>query len=121
MINKIHPEPAFTDRRGDITNLLVWPIQHVALIASKSTATRGNHIHQSDSHFTYLLSGHCVYHQVVDGERESCEMKPGDLVLTAAGVPHAIVFNEESVFLAFCTAERLGGKYEQDTRPCHVV
>ena len=120
-IDKIHPEPAFSDRRGDIMNLLAVPIQHVALITSKPGAVRGNHVHKSDSHFTYMLSGRCTYTQVVDGVVESCEMNAGDLTLTPAGVPHALVAETESIFLALCTAERLGGKYQADTSPCQIV
>ena len=115
MIDKLHPAPAFTDERGHITNLLAFPTQHVALITSTPGAVRGNHVHQTDSHFTYLLSGRCRYTQVVDGVVESCDMEAGDLILTPAGVPHALVFSEESIFLALCTAERMYGKYENDT------
>ena len=121
MIDKIHPAPAFTDKRGTISNLLAWPIQHVALITSTPGAVRGNHVHQTDNHFTYLLSGRCRYTQIVGGVVESCAMEPGDLILTAAGIPHALVSHGDSVFLALCTAERMGGKYQEDTRPCHVV
>lgn len=120
-IEKIHIAPAFTDRRGEISNLLAVPIQHVALITSRPGAVRGNHVHRTDSHYTYLLSGRCRYSQLVDGVVESCDMQAGDLVLTPAGVPHVIVFDEESVFLAFCTAERMGGRYQEDTRPWAVV
>ena len=115
-IDKLHLAPAFSDRRGTITNLLAWPTQHVALITSGPGAVRGNHVHKTDSHFTYLLSGRCHYHQMVDGVIESCEMNAGDLILTAAGIPHALVADEESTFLALCTAERMHGKYENDTR-----
>ena len=121
MIDKLHPAPAFSDRRGDITNLLAFPTQHVALITSTPGAVRGNHVHQTDSHFTYLVSGRCRYTQVVDGLLETCEMNAGDLILTAAGVPHALVAEEDSVFLALCTAQRMGGAYQEDTRPCPVV
>lgn len=120
-IDKIHPDPVFTDGRGQITNLLAYPLRHVTLITCRPGAIRGNHVHQTDSHFTYLLSGHGYYHQEVDGVPESCALQAGDLVLTPAGVPHAIFFDQESVFLAFCTAERGEGKYQEDTRPCPVV
>lgn len=120
-INTIRPIPAFTDSRGQITNLLAWPIQHVALITSAAGAIRGNHVHYEDNHFTYMLSGRCRYHQVVNGVKESCWLEAGEMVWTLAGIPHALVFEQESVFLAFCTAERLGGKYEKDTTLCQVV
>jgi quercetin dioxygenase-like cupin family protein len=96
-------------------------VQHVALISSRPGAIRGNHVHQTDNHFTYLLSGRARYHQLVDGVVESCWLEAGEMVLTLAGVPHAFVFEEESVFLAFCTAERMGGKYQEDTQPCILV
>ena len=120
-IKTFRPTPAFTDQRGDITNLLAVPTQHVALITSKPGAIRGNHMHQTDSHYTYLISGRCRYYQVVNAVRESCWLEAGEMVLTPAGVPHALVFEEDSVFLAFCTAERWGGKYERDTTICLVV
>lgn len=120
-IDAIHPVPAFTDQRGTITNLLAHPIQHVALITSKQGATRGNHVHQTDSHFTFLLSGRARYHQLKQGVKESCWIEAGEMVLTPAGIPHAFVFEVESVFLAFCTAERMDGRYDQDTRPCVIV
>ena len=121
MIDKLHPAPAFSDGRGDITNLIAQPLQHVALITSRPGAVRGNHLHKTDSHFTHLVSGKAWYYQEVDGEVESCEMKVGDLVFTPAGVPHAIAFEMDSVFLAFCTAQRLGGRYQEDTEPWELV
>ena len=121
MIDKTHPGPAFSDMRGDITNLIAQPLQHVALITSRPGAVRGNHVHQTDSHFTYLVSGKAWYYQEVDGEVEACEMKVGDLILTPVGVPHALVFDTESAFLAFCTAERMDGKYQEDTKAWPVV
>ena len=121
MIDKLSISPSFSDHRGSVSNILAFPTQHVALITSKPGAVRGNHVHQTDSHFTYLVSGRCHYHQVVDDVVESCEMNVGDLILTAAGIPHALVADEDSVFLALCTAQRTGGRYEQDTRPCPVV
>ena len=120
-IDKVHITPAFSDQRGHITNLLAFPTQHVALITSTPGAVRGNHVHQTDSHFTYLFSGRCRYTQVVNGAVETCDMEAGDLILTPAGVPHALVFSEDSIFLALCTAKRMGGAYQDDTRPCHVV
>ena len=119
-ITKTCPKPAFTDHRGDITNLITH-IQHVALITSRPGAVRGNHRHRTDTHYTYLVSGYCVYFQVVNGLVESCDVQPGEMVLTPADVPHALRSVEESVFLVFCTAERMGGKYEADTQPYPVV
>ena len=39
------PEVAFSDDRGDITNILDEPITHVAVITSAAGAVRGNHYH----------------------------------------------------------------------------
>lgn len=120
-IETVRPTPAFSDQRGDITNLLAFPVQHVVLITSKPGAIRGNHVHETDSHFTFLLSGRCRYHQVKDGVKEECWLETGEMVFTPSGVPHALVFEKDSVFLAFCTAERMGGKYQEDTQKCTVV
>ena len=51
------PGVAFTDDRGDITNVLEKGINHVAVITSKAGAVRGNHYHPEDVQHCYLVSG----------------------------------------------------------------
>lgn len=130
-VHKCRPSPAHVDKRGHITNLLTVPIQHVALIHSLPGSIRGNHFHRTDSHYTYLVSGSASYYQeattrlAIDAmpggdwlsDLETTDLLPGDMVYTPAGIAHTFLFREESVFLAFTTESRVGGRYEKDTVP----
>jgi len=121
MIEKYDFSPDFVDARGEITNLLEVPIAHISLITSKARATRGNHFHREDTHYAYLVSGSLEYFEMRDGIMESTMLEPGDMVFTPSGVPHAMRFPVESMFLAFTTRERDAGKYDEDTYPHQVT
>ena len=121
MIQKFKFSPAFVDARGEITNLLEVSIAHITYITSRAGALRGNHFHQEDTHYSYLVSGKFEYSEMHDGVVESTLMEPGDMVFSPAGVPHAMKFFEESVFMAFTTRERDAGKYDEDTHYHTVV
>jgi len=121
MIDKRKIEPSFVDGRGEISNLLEEPIEHVTLITSKSGAIRGNHFHREDSHYSYLLSGEFEYYQLVDGHTEKTVVKQGEMVFSATGIPHAMRFLEDSVFLALTTARRDQGRYEEDTHRYELI
>ena len=116
MVRKWTIQPHFVDVRGEITNLLEVPIRHITLITSKAGAIRGNHVHKEDSHYSYLLSGRFTYTEGKTKEVEQVTITSGDMVHSPAGVPHAMHFLEDSVFLAFTTRERDAGKYDDDTR-----
>ena len=120
MIQVLRPKVAYEDERGQITNLLEdlpFPIQHVAFITCKRGAFRGNHVHQEDSHYTYLVSGDMCYTQKEGDMLETVWLEPGDVVFTPAGVPHMMWFADDSVIIAFTTRPRHGGRYEEDTQP----
>ena len=120
----VHLKPAFSDVRGDITNVFEGKLGHVALIASKKGSVRGNHYHKKDLQYIYLLSGayesHCC--EVKNPEkRQVLQVKPGDIVEPPPMIAHAQKFMEDSVFLALTTLERESGKYESDTIAFPVV
>ena len=121
MIKKWMIGPHFVDDRGEITNLLEEPIRHITLITSKVGAVRGNHVHRNDSHYSYLLSGRFRYTEKTDGRVNEVPVEAGEMVFTPAGVPHAMRFLEDSVFLAFTTRERDAGRYEEDTGSYRLV
>ena len=121
MIEKLQFSPDFTDARGEITNLLEVQIAHITYITSRAGALRGNHFHWEDTHYSYLVSGRFEYLEMRDGVVETTLMLPGDMVFSPSGVPHAMRFLEESVFLAFTTRERNEGKYDEDTHYHKVV
>ena len=112
-------KPAVVDERGEITNILDAPIQHVALITSKTGSIRGNHYHPEQIQNDYLLSGKYEY-TVNDirnnnGKSESVIIEAGNLVITPPMVAHSMKFLEDSVFLTFTTGGRDADKYEDHT------
>ena len=50
-------KPAFTDKRGLIYNVLGHPIEHVAVIVTHRGAVRGNHVHEREIQYCYILRG----------------------------------------------------------------
>jgi len=122
-IRKIRP--AFVDERGEISNLLDAPIEHVALITSKAGSIRGNHYHPNQIQNDYLLSGKYEYVtkdiKNEDGKVETNIVEPSDLVITPPMVVHAMRFLEDSVFLTFTTGNRDVDKYEEHTTKFKLV
>lgn len=129
MIKKWRVEPAFTDHRGTIANIVPDElIEHIAVIVSKKGAVRGQHYHQQDSHYSYIVFGKCEYTESYEAfinlkasevfiERETCILEAGDIVFTPPGIPHKFEFLEDSLFFAFATRKRMDGRYEEDTVP----
>ncbi|MBC7864447.1 MAG: WxcM-like domain-containing protein [Bacteroidia bacterium] len=119
-----HIGPAFTDDRGEITNIFEGTIEHIAIITSKKGTVRANHYHKHIHQYIYLVSGlaetHCC--EVNKPENKSMLLvKPGDLINTPPMIAHAQVFLEDSVFIALSTQKRHNGKYEEDTTAFKVV
>jgi dTDP-4-dehydrorhamnose 3,5-epimerase-like enzyme len=119
-----HIDPAFIDERGSILNVFEGLLGHVALITSKKDTVRGNHYHNEDHQYIYLLSGayesHCCDIDKPE-DKQILQVKPGDIVDTPALIAHAQRFTEDSTFLALTTRQREHGKYEDDTVAYQVV
>ena len=119
------PEVAFTDERGDITNILYESINHVAIITSKAGAVRGNHYHPEDVQYCYLVSGRFETYakdmRDPNGAVEKQLVEAGSLVLTPPMVAHAQVFLEDSVFAALTMDFRESSRFEEHTIRVTVV
>ena len=119
------PGVAFTDERGDITNVLENKINHVAVITSKTGAVRGNHYHPEDVQYCYLVSGRFESYSKdmndPDGPVEKQVVEAGSLVLSPPMVAHAQVFLEDSVFLALTLDSREANRFEDHTIRIKIV
>ncbi len=115
--------PAVIDERGEITNILDAPIQHVALITSKAGSVRGNHFHPEQVQNDYLLKGKYEYvtKDVRSGEERLVVIEAGDLVITPPMVAHAMRFLEDSAFLTFTTGSRDSKTYESHTKQFRLI
>jgi mannose-6-phosphate isomerase-like protein (cupin superfamily) len=64
-----------------------------SILETKVGAYRGNHIHPYDQ-YTLLLRGRARY-VLHDGERNEVELRPGEVFVARAGVPHILVPDED--------------------------
>lgn len=112
-------KPFHKDERGEMSYLLDEKVKIVnaLLITSKKGTIRANHYHKTDSHYSYLIKGKMKYIiQDVEqkGRKKSAIVKAGELVYTPSMLLHAMVFLEDTVFLALTTESRDQKKYEKD-------
>ncbi len=111
------PSPAWSDQRGDITDLLDdVSIRHVGLISSKAGSVRGNHIHQKADRYTFVVKGTLEYYERMPDQLDVSKaiLSAGDMVFTPAGAALAVRFVEDSVILELNTEPRSNGRYEQE-------
>ncbi len=117
-------EQAFSDARGDIQPLVDEDMKSAVLITSKKGAVRGNHYHETDWHYCYVLRGTIEYfHRPAgsDAEPECTVLKEGDMFFTPPQVEHAMVFPEDSQFLTLGRNSRRQEVYEADVKRVTLV
>ena len=106
----------FTDDRGSIDNLADGTLGDVALISSIKGAMRANHVHAQDWHFSYLVEGSMDYvWRDLDGKEKFTTGIKGQMLFTPPGIPHKMIFLEDSLFIAISAKNRSSENYEQDT------
>jgi quercetin dioxygenase-like cupin family protein len=107
---------SFRDERGIIEDLLDGPLDAVTRIFTRAGSVRGNHMHKLTVQYTYIVSGMLlVVSAPQDGPRTESLHRPGDLVLEAAGIPHAWKAKTDTTVLVFTRGPRAGEAYESDT------
>lgn len=112
-------KPFHTDERGEMSYLLDEKVKitNALLISSKKASIRANHYHKTDSHYSYLLKGKIKYiTQDIKqkGKKKITIIKAGEMFYTPPNLIHAMVFLEDSLFLALTTESRDQKKYEKD-------
>jgi len=110
-------EKAFVDIRGSIQPLVDLPMESAVLIHSKKGAVRANHYHQTDWHFSYVLSGSIEYLHRPTGSRgkpKTVFVKEGELFFTPPMVDHQMIFPEDASFLVLGRNSRAQPVYEAD-------
>ncbi len=109
--------PAFTDQRGAIQPLVDMDMKSCVLITSRAGSVRANHYHKTDWHFCYVLSGSIEYYYRPMGSTRQPDrvlVGAGQLFFTPPMVEHAMVFPEDTTFLALGRNSRRQEVYEQD-------
>ena len=107
----------FHDDRGDIQNLVLKPMGSVAIITSKAGSIRANHRHQTDWHYSYVLSGSIKYYYRPANSKEEPKfviVKAGQMFFTPPMVDHTMVFPEDTVFITMAKNFRTHENHEAD-------
>ncbi len=108
---------AFEDDRGSIQPLVDVDMKSCVLIFSRAGSVRANHYHKTDWHYCYVLSGSLAYFHRPTGSDEEPEkllVKAGQTVFTPPMVDHAMVYLEDTTFLALGRNSRKQDVYESD-------
>ena len=116
-MEKIILEPAHTDGRGVITDLLQdETINAVTIISFAKGAVRGNHYHKETYQWNYVLSGTIkIITQMHNQEKVETIMNTGDFVVTMPNESHVLMAIEKSKLLVLTKGPRGGDNYEKDT------
>lgn len=123
------PDPS-TDARGVIQNLLEldaldMPVRGVAIITSRARTTRSNHLHRTDSHWLYVLSGSMHYWErsyedspdaphPIEYMPNPLIVKAGEMVFTGPLIWHRTYFPEDTVLLSLSLRPRDRDSHESD-------
>ena len=113
----VPPSHPFADARGEILPLVDVPMKSCVLISSKKGSVRANHYHRTDWHYCYVLSGTIDYYHRAVGSKappEKVTIGRGQMFFTGPMIEHAMVFAEDTVFLAFGRNSRAQDVYEAD-------
>ena len=109
----------FVDDRGSIKNIADGKLGDVAVITSKASSIRANHVHDHDWHLSYMVSGSMKYYWRTDLNTEKSEsiiVNAGEMIYTPPKAPHKMVFSQDSVFIAISGLSRVQENYEADTK-----
>jgi quercetin dioxygenase-like cupin family protein len=114
----INLKPAFSDTRGDITDLIDSDeINAITHISFKKNAIRGNHYHKQTIQWNYVISGKILLvTQIPGNEKVEKILTKGDYVVSYENERHALMgMSDHSELLIFTKGPRAGSDYENDT------
>ena len=117
-------EAPFADSRGEIQPLVDRAMRSAVLISSKKGTVRANHYHKTDWHYCYVLEGRIEYHHRPHGSDAAPEtviIERGQLFFTPPMIDHAMVFLEDTTFLALGRNSRAQAVYEADVERIELV
>ena len=110
-------KPAFSDKRGDINDILEEPISHVGLITFKKGAIRGNHYHKKSTQYTYILKGKIkfVTSDIKGKNKKTYTLTEGMFSRIPPKMVHAYKALSSAAMLDMTTLDREDDGYEKDT------
>lgn len=117
--------PAYVDERGGIQNLTTSGAMSVAIIDSKAGTSRASHIHKTDDHLTWVVSGEVEYwwqpvsldanYEVTYlGRMERVYVGAGGAFYTPRHVAHTMYFTRDTVIVTLSCKARTHAEHEAD-------
>lgn len=108
---------SFEDHRGIIKNILLKPVNSLAIIKSKAKTLRANHYHKTDWHYTYVVSGRVLYFERKIGETgipDPIVYRPDSMFFTPPMMEHCMAFDEPTIILTAAKNIRSHENHESD-------
>ncbi len=102
---------------GYILNLLTEQFTHAAILQSAAGSIRANHYHNTDWHYTYVISGEVEYCWREVGATCAPNVKvfkQGTMFFTPPLLEHAMVFREDAVIITFAKNARSEHQTHED-------
>jgi len=122
-------ETPFVDERGAIQNLTTKGAQSVAVIVSKAGSSRASHVHKSDDHLSFVISGRIEYFWQEGLVESDCALpsrfvplseikrvvvEAGQAFYTPKHVAHTMYFPVDTVFATVSCKSREHADHEAD-------
>src|SRR3989338_2531518 len=110
-------KPVFSDSRGDIFDILEFPVKHVGKIIFKKGAVRGNHYHKKSIQYSYVISGklELTIMGLNNKKIKKIILSEGDLTTIPPKMIHTYRALANSSILDLTTYARGEKGYEEDT------
>jgi mannose-6-phosphate isomerase-like protein (cupin superfamily) len=118
--------PGFVDERGRITNLTTKGATSVAVLTSKAGSSRASHVHKTDDHLSYVISGRVEYwweegvinadgvFERVIGTKRKVVVEAGQAFYTPPWTAHTMFFPVDTVFATISCQSREHADHEAD-------
>ena len=110
-----------SDARGYIKSICDLSVENVSVIKCEASSIRSNHLHKTDSHLMYVVSGKIDYFYEFNEVLYYFPVLPGQLVFTPPQEWHATVFPETSLIIAISHFGRTPSAYERDTERKTII
>lgn len=100
MVTILEPEFAFSDERGNLTQLVSSGYKQFNVITSKKGAVRGRHYHKLNNEAFYVISGKLHLEVAFDDYVENHTFCSGSFFRIDANVTHSFMFAEDTLLVS---------------------
>lgn len=118
VVKNVVLKPVFTDKRGDIFDLVEENVGHTGMVTFTRGAVRARHYHLRSTQYSYVIEGTLkLAVSDIDGKhKKEYLLKPGTLSTIPPMVVHTYTALSKARMLDLTTLSRKARGYEKDTR-----